>query len=143
MSIEFLELLTAIVTVAIMAAGLGFAWMAVHGRQRLRELAYQERIAMIDKGLVPSPATDPAGFEAMMAPRGPSAKAVRYRTAGILITGFGASLTTLLFFIVPALRGIAIGLGGSFAVIGLTILGNGLLLANDDESSAPPSGGRR
>jgi hypothetical protein len=122
----------AVLLVGVMAAGLGVAWLAVRGRQRLRELAFQERIAMIERGLVPSPETDPAGFEAMLAPRPPSVKAIRYRTAGIILTGFGLAFTVLLFFVVPEIRGIALGVGGSFTVMGLTVLGNGLLLAADE-----------
>jgi hypothetical protein len=132
MSIELARMLMAMLLLAVLAAGLGIAWTALHGRQRIRELAFQERIAMIEKGLVPSPETDPAGFDALLARRGPSAKAIRYRTAGLILTGFGMAVTVLIFFVVPEIRGIALGVGGSLTVFGLTILGNGLLLASDD-----------
>src|SRR5215471_13317381 len=143
MTTEFVQLLMAMLLLAVMAAGLGVAWLAVRGRQRLRELAYQERIAMIDKGLIPSPETDPAGFEAMTAPRRPSVKAIRYRTAGIILTGFGLAMTVLLFFVVPPIRGIALGVGGALTVFGLTVLANGLLLASDDLESNWRTTGRR
>lgn len=135
MTTEFAQLLMAILLLAVLAAGLGMAWLAVRGKQRLRELAYEERIAMIEKGLMPSPESDPAGFEAMLAPRQLSAKALSYRTAGIVLTGFGLAFTVLLFFVVPDIRGIALGVGGSLTVFGLTILANGLLLASDEAES--------
>jgi hypothetical protein len=136
MTSDVAAILLAIPVVMAMFIGLGIAWLAIHGRQRIRELAYQERIALIEKGLIPSPETDPGGFEAMLgAPRSVSVKALRYRTAGIVLTGFGVALTVLLFFVVPAIRGIAIGVGGSLAVLGLTVLANGLLLASDGGES--------
>jgi len=120
--------------ISTLLAGLGVGWLAVRGRQRLRELAYQERIAMIEKGLVPSPESDPSGFEAMFTRRQPTVKAIRYRTAGVIMTGFGLSMTTLLFFVMPyEARGIALGVGGAFTVLGLTVLGNGLLLVADGQ----------
>jgi hypothetical protein len=140
---ELAQIVVAMLLLAVMAAGLGVAWLAVHGKQRMRELAYQERIAMIEKGLVPSPETDPAGFDAMLAPRGPSVKSIRYRTAGVILTGFGLALTILMFFIVPYIRGIALGVGGAFTVFGLTVLANGLLLASDEVEGSWRSTPRR
>jgi hypothetical protein len=137
------QVMVAVLLMAVMAAGLGVAWLAVHGRQRIRELAYQERIAMIEKGLVPSPETDPAGFEAMMSPRRTSVKAIRYRTSGVILTGFGLAFTVLMFFVVPDIRGIALGVGGAFTVFGLTILANGLLLASDDVEGSWRNIGKR
>lgn len=138
MTTEESRLLVIIVLAAVVVAGLGFAWLAVRGRQRLRELAYQERIAMIEKGLVPSPETDPARFEALMAPpRPPSLKAQRYRGAGVILTGLGVAQIVLLGFVVPQIRGIAVGVGGAVMVIGLTMLANGLLIASDEREGSP------
>ena len=127
------SLLAVMLPVILLLGGVGVALIALHGRQRLKELAVQERIALIEKGLVPSPESDPAGFESALAPRPVSAKAVRYRSGGLMLTGLGLALTILLFFVMPrAVRGIALGVGGALTVVGLTILGNGLLLATDD-----------
>jgi len=134
-TIELLRLTAMIALLILMVAGLSLAWLALAGRQRMRELAYQERIAMIEKGLIPSPETDPAGFEAMLAPRRPSEKAILFRTAGVIITGLGLSMMLLLFFVVPQIRGIAIGVGGAVTVIGLTIVANAILLSGDGGES--------
>jgi len=126
-------LLAVLLPVIVMVGGIGMLLIGLHGRQRLKELAVQERIAMIDKGLVPSPESNPAGFESALARQPISAKALRYRSAGLVLTGVGLALTILLFFVMPrAARGIALGVGGSMTVLGLTVLGNGLLLAADD-----------
>ena len=117
----------------LLVAGAAITVMALRGRQRLQELAVQERIAMIEKGLVPSPESNPAGFESAMARRPISARALRYRSAGLVLTGMGLALMVLLVFVMPqAVRGVAVGVGGAMTVLGLTILGNGLLLARDD-----------
>jgi hypothetical protein len=119
--------------IILLIGGLGVTVIALRGRQRLKELAVQERIAMIEKGLVPSPESDPAGFESAMARRPISARALRYRSAGLVLTGMGMALMILLVFVMPAaVRGVAVGVGGAMTVLGLTILGNGLLLARDD-----------
>lgn len=144
MTTPLIEFAVAMVLLPVLFAGLGLIWMALRGRQRIRELAYQERIAMIEKGLMPSPESDPAGFDAMLAPRRLSPKAIFFRTAGVILTGLGLSLTVLLFFVVPEIRGIALGVGGALTVIGLTVLANGLLLAGDGAQSngrnTPPRG---
>lgn len=119
--------------VILLVAGAAVTVIALRGRQRLKELAVQERIAMIEKGLVPSPESNPAGFESAMARRPISDRALRYRSAGLVLTGMGMALTILLLFVMPqAVRGVAVGVGGAMTVLGLTILGNGLLLARDD-----------
>jgi hypothetical protein len=126
-------ILAVTIPIITLVGGVSVMLIALHGRQRLKELAYQERIALIEKGLVPSPETDPAGFESVLAPRAISLKALRFRSAGLVTTGLGMALMILLFFVLPrAGRGIAIGIGGSITLVGLTVLGNGLLLAADD-----------
>jgi hypothetical protein len=131
-------ILAVVLPIVLLVGGLGVMVMALRGRQRLKELAVQERIAMIEKGLVPSPVSDPAGFESAMSRRPISTRALRYRSAGLVLTGMGLALLVLLVFVVPhAVRGIAVGIGGAMTVLGLTVLGNGLLLARDDvEGSA-------
>jgi len=42
--------------------------MSARSRDRMRELAMRERIAMIEKGLVPSPESDPARFDLLITP---------------------------------------------------------------------------
>ena len=92
---------------------------------------------MIEKGLVPSPESDPARFEALIGPRPPSIKAVRYRTVGVILTGLGIGQTVLMLGVLRQMHGIAIGVGGAITVLGLTILVNGLLLASDERESSP------
>ena len=118
---------------AIVLGGMALIAVMLRGRQRLRELAIQERIALIEKGLMPSPETDPMRFERLVSLRRPAnQRAARYRSAGVFIIGWGAAIFLLLFFAasVPA---VAFGVGGGIAIIGAASFINGVL--SDDEPS--------
>jgi hypothetical protein len=118
---------------ASVLGGMGLIAVMLRGRQRLRELAIRERIALIEKGLVPSPEADPARFERLVGVRGPgNRRAARYRSAGVFIIGWGAAIFLLLFFAagVPA---VAFGVGGGIVILGAAAFVNGVL-ASDDPS---------
>ena len=91
------EVAVTLVFGAIVVSGIGLVAMMLRARQRLQELAIRERIALIERGLVPSPEADPARFETLMTARRPAnPSGARYQSAGVLIMGFGAALTVLL-----------------------------------------------
>jgi hypothetical protein len=122
---------------ALILGGLALVIILVRARQRLQELAIRERIALIERGLVPSPETDPAGFERLMTPRRPiSQTGARYQSAGVLIMGLGVGLAVLLSFAAQQVN-VGVGLGGALAILGLAAFINGALMAGD-----PPPGGR-
>ncbi len=58
-------------------AGVAVIWMAMQSRRQIREMEHRERLAMIERGLVPAPEVDPAAFERKFAgsagPGSPSA----------------------------------------------------------------------
>jgi hypothetical protein len=121
---------------AVVLGGMALVALLVRGRQRLAELAIKERIALIEKGLVPSPEADPARFESFVGLRRPLNKtAVRFQSIGVLIIGLGLALAFLLAFAArqPA---IGIGIGGGLAILGLAAFINGALLS-DDEPPVP------
>ena len=112
---------------ALIVGGLVMVTMSARSRDRLLELAMRERIAMIEKGLVPSPETDPARFESLMGPRSePSVKSLRYRSAGVMIMGLGAALTLVLSYAARAPE-VGIGIGGGIFVLGLAAFITGRL----------------
>ncbi len=51
------------VFVLIVAAGVTLLLMAMNNRRYMRELAHRERMAMIERGLVPPPESDLVQFE--------------------------------------------------------------------------------
>ena len=116
---------------ALVLGGMGLIAVMLRGRQRLRELAIRERISLIEKGLVPSPEADPARFETLVGLKRPANRtAARYRSAGVIIIGFGAAVFVLLAF-AAGVPQIAFGVGGGIAIIGAAAFINGLLTGDD------------
>jgi len=118
-----------VAVVVIVISGVLLMVVAMNNRRRLIEAAHRERVAMIERGLVPAPERDPGGFEAgtgLSAPP-PNAKAERYRTAGVVFIGLGLGLMALLTF-AAGVPDIGIGVGGSWAVVGGALLLNYFLL---------------
>ena len=122
-------------------------------RARVRELEVRERIAMIERGLVPPPEKDPQGFDRAMGRydtyrdrreyrdwqrrgRVPT----RYRSAGITMMGIGFGLMVLIGFAGGAAES-GIGVGGFLVVMGLAFFINSLLAGPaDDPRYGPPPG---
>jgi hypothetical protein len=131
------DLIIFIFVLFTMLGGLALIAYALSGRQRMRELMMRERIALIEKGLAPPPEIDPARFDQAVGARpapfvvhyGFAARGARYRSAGIMIMGFGAALFLLLA--VTAGTEIAIGVGGGSVVLGAAVFLNGVLWSRE------------
>jgi hypothetical protein len=120
-------------------AGIAVLWMAMQSRRRFREMEHRERLAMIERGLVPSPESDPMAFERSLPPAGGSSPvSSRLRSAGVIVIGFGLSLVTLIWFVAEAPR-VALGIGGAFVMIGLAFIVNAMLAAQQDASFTRPA----
>jgi hypothetical protein len=118
----------------ILLGGLGLIAYTLSGRQRLRELAIKERIALIEKGLVPAPEVDPARFETLVGLRRPvNSTAARYRSAGVILMGLGCAMLVLLAF-AAGVPEVGLGIGGGLAVLGLASFINGSLVNRDTSS---------
>jgi hypothetical protein len=97
-------------------------------RGRVRELEIRERIAMIERGMVPPPESDPAGFEhrlhsMQVIQRGHVGP--RHRSAGVILIAVGLGLAVLMTFAggVPAQ---GLGVGGFIVILGLGFFVNSL-----------------
>jgi hypothetical protein len=118
----------------VVIGGLCIVGYAFVSRQRLRELAVRERIAMIEKGLVPAPEVDPLRFERAVAPvrRRANSRAARYRSAGVVLMGLGIALVVLLTF-AAGVPEVGFGVGGSLAVLGAAVFVNGMLTPHEPD----------
>src|SRR5262245_5410719 len=128
--------------VAIIGA---FAYSIVHtlARSRVRELEIRERIAMIERGLVPAPEVDPRGFERAMGRLErherlerrmySGGSGARHRRAGVTLVGVGFGLMVLIAF-TSGEESVAIGVGGFLVVVGLAFFVNSFI---DNASQAP------
>jgi hypothetical protein len=101
--------------------------MTVWQRGRLRELAYKERLAMIERGIAPPPEVDPARFEQAMGQRPWDAevasRAARYRRMGVIVIGLGVGLFMLIGFAAEQPE-TAFGIGGALAALGIALYVN-------------------
>lgn len=121
-----------------MFGGLAILWMAMTNRRALREMAHRERLAMIQRGLIPAPELDPLGFEEAMGELSTTSTAAdRWRTAGVTFIGLGLGLMMLIGFAAGE-PGIGVGIGGGFAILGATLLLNGLPTRRTDVSRYRP-----
>jgi len=102
---------------------------------RVRELEVRERIAMIERGLVPPPEKDPGGFDRAMnryerarevSDRFGSRSPGRYRSAGVTLMGVGFGLM-LLIGVAGENPASGVGVGGFIVIIGLAFFINSLL----------------
>jgi hypothetical protein len=106
-----------------------FVYAIVHSmhRTRIRELEIRERIAMIEKGMMPRPEVDPRGFDRAMyrhdrLMRMTAGNAGRHRRAGIVLIGIGVGLIFLIGFYGNPEEGF--GVGGFLCILGLAFLIN-------------------
>jgi hypothetical protein len=121
---------------------------------RVRELEVRERIAMIEKGLIPPPETDPRGFDRAMgaadfnrdfnrerfeeryerwATRSPE----RHRRAGVTLMGVGFGLMLMLGMLAEGTIGL--GVGGFLVLLGLAFFINGIFERRDRVRFPPMS----
>jgi hypothetical protein len=112
----------------------GIVYMIVKTKEmaRIRELEIRERLAMIERGLVPPPEKDPRGFEEAMhvVDRARHRAPERHRSAGITLMGVGFGLMFMIGMAGgEALRGI--GIGGFLVLLGLAFFINSQLERRD------------
>jgi Flp pilus assembly protein TadB len=123
----------------IIVAGVSVIWMGMQSRRQIREMEHRERLAMIERGILPSPELDPAGFEARMSPSRPadSPASTRSRTAGIMMIGLGFAFMFLVS-LAAGEPGVGVGIGGAFALIGAAFFVNAVMLSRANPAYPPP-----
>jgi len=105
------ELAVALVSLATLIAGVVVIMVGLRYRAQIKELKHRERMAMIDKGLLPPPEREPA----------PATVQQRSRSFGIILVGLGFALMFLIGVAGGALD-TGIGLGGAIAILGGTFI---------------------
>ena len=156
-------LVWALIPIAGIVGGISLAIYKTAAMARVRELEVRERIAMIEKGLIPSPESNPRGFEQAMSAMARGAerdwyddpqfrsfilhrhyrRAERQRGAGVTLMGIGFGLMLMLAFAAgEPERGL--GIGGFMVLLGLAFFVNSLFerrdrTLNDALPQQPPS----
>lgn len=119
--------------------GLVVIWMVIQSRRHFREMAHRERLAMIERGLVPSPESDPQAFERAIGLTRPveTQGGSRARSAGVTMIALGMAFMFLLSFTAGE-PGVGIGVGGAFAILGVAFFINAMLTARPTSYLPPP-----
>lgn len=123
---ETAQFMAMLVPLFMIVGGICLLALYLVHRQRFRELQIRERIALIEKGLVPSPELDPGGFDSFVQKRPPDPHLTpdRFRTFGIMMIGVGVALACLIGFSAGE-AGTALGVGGAVFVLGLASVAAG------------------
>ena len=155
-------LIWALIPIAGIVGGISLAIYKTAAMARVRELEVRERIAMIEKGLIPSPESNPRGFEQAMSAMARGAdrdwyddpqfrsfilhrqyrRAERQRGAGVTLMGIGFGLMLMLAFAAgEPERGL--GIGGFMVLLGFAFFVNSLFerrerTRNDAFPGQPP-----
>jgi hypothetical protein len=131
-----------LIPITAIVGGITYGIVQTLARARVRELEVRERIAMIERGLVPPPEVDPRGFDRAMdrydryRDRSPG----RHRRAGVTLMGVGFGLM-LLIGVAGNSMSEGIGVGGFLVIMGLAFFVNSLF-ERHSRDDYPPTNGR-
>ena len=139
--------LVAAVPIVALIGGLVIAALAIRNRARLKTLAHQERLAMIERGLTPPaegrafPGLPPGSWDDIMRtkerhPDDPT----RRRDGAVWMLGFGLA-AALLFWVGFDEPELAMGIGGALSVLGLTYFVSSFVATPEPPSPPRPRPG--
>ena len=137
---DFIPIVAIIIPVVAIIGGISIAIAGILSSARVREARIRERIAMIEKGLVPPPEVDPAGFDRAMSLHerpGRGGPGAALRRAGVMILSIGFGLMFLIAVAGGSVRA-GIGVGGFLVMIGLAFLVNSLFEPHGRHTPVPP-----
>lgn len=125
----------AILPIIAVAGGILIALLAMWQQTKLQEMRHRERLAMIERGLMPPPERDPAAFHAIDRSYDPPARFVSF---GIAVVAVGLGVMLIIAFAGGA-PGPAVGVGGAITLLGVAFIVNGLLQRGHRQIPAPPA----
>ena len=142
MDLKYAAVVVFFIPIVAIIGGISVAIAEIISRGKIRELQIRERIAMIEKGLVPPPEVDPAGFDRAMSryerfagsEKGP--KPV-LRRSGVMLVSLGLGLGLLISVAGGSVRA-GFGVGGFLVIVGLAFIVNGVLESHDRRMPRPP-----
>ena len=131
-----------IVLLAGMASGVFIIVMAMRKRAHTVELRHRERMAMIERGMVPPP--ESSWRDGSWEPQQVMARAEvikravarRWMTAGIIVVALGLSFMTIIG-VAAGEPGVAVGLGGAFAILGVALIVISFVIRQNFAASMP------
>jgi hypothetical protein len=138
------DLILATVPVLLTAGLFALAAFWISRRARIHELAHRERLAMIEKGLIPPAELHPGvadfslGQAAVPGATPLSKTASRFRSAGVMFVGIGVAVATFIG-LAAGQPNIGAGIGGGIVALGAAMIINAALSAREIHAGAPPA----
>ena len=124
-----------------MFAGVFVIFMAMRQRSQQLEMQHRERMAMIERGQVPTDAAQ-ARSAARPAPgRQPSGARRALMSLGIIVVAIGLGLMTIVS-IAGGAPDAGVGIGGAIVILGLAFIANSLVSRNAIVSRRAPAAAR-
>ena len=127
------ESVMALIFSFLIIGGVIIVYSGMRHRTRVLEMAHRERLAMIERGIVPTGELNATDQQAVRAQR--TARSNKRLSAGIFIVGLGLGLATLIAFASREPE-IAIGVGGAIAVVGASLIVTALLVHGREADDA-------
>jgi hypothetical protein len=115
-----------LIPIIAIISGCATAIFATMAKARVREAEIRERIAMIEKGMVPPPEVDPGAFDRTMGRFEPDFDARyrssgRHRRGGVILMAVGFGLMVLIGFTSGEMAS-GVGVGGFLVILGLAFV---------------------
>ena len=123
------ELLAVILSLATLLGGVVIILAGLWYRARMRELGHQERLAMIERGMVPPPEFEP--LDPTFVP------AQRSRSLGIVVVGLGFALMFLIGVAGGAPES-GVGIGGAVVIVGAAFIARSIFAPPPPPMREPP-----
>ena len=123
------------ISLAVILGGIAVIALGMFQRTKVLEMTHRERLAMIERGLVPPP-SEHAEMRGDPMRGVVTTKVRRSMTLGILLIGTGLGLGMLIGFAGGA-PDAAVGVGGAVVVVGGALVVNALVMARGP-TPAPP-----
>jgi hypothetical protein len=125
-------------SILVVTAGFGIIVLALRYRAKVLEMTHRERMAMIERGLLPPPERDPLRvIESQHGRRRHSTTSQRRLSFGIAMIGWGVGIA-ILFSFAFGVPGVGVGFGGAFVVIGAAMIVTALVTREENETKPPP-----
>ncbi len=124
------ELLAVVLSLATLLGGVVIILAGLRYRTQIRELRHKERLAMIDKGMLPPPEFDPQ----IVFSRGLQQRSLSF---GIVVVGLGFALMFLIGIAGGALDA-GVGIGGAVVIVGIAFIVRSIYAAPPERRSETP-----
>jgi hypothetical protein len=124
------ELIAVLISLTAMLGGVVVILAGLRYRAHLRELRHKERLAMIEKGMVPPPAVEAHEIYS----RGLKQRSLSF---GIIVVGLGLAMMVLIS-VAGGAPDVGVGVGGSIAILGVAFIVRSLFAAPPPPPPQPP-----